>query len=124
MKVGIRQSGIPNPILEERTKCALDYALCKLRESDVSPYIKHVYLYGSCARKQQTYTSDVDLLVEFSEDIDIQRYRSSILRLRGTISPVAFHLPEVDMHTVVGEYWKTDKLLYYQNVKKEGIDVW
>ena len=38
----------------------MDYALSQLKSSKVYPYIRHVYLYGSCARKMQSYESDVD----------------------------------------------------------------
>lgn len=124
MKVGAKNSGSQSPILADRTRRTLEYALLRLRTSELAPYIKHVYLYGSCARKTQTYESDVDLLVELDENTDMEKYRQSIMELKGTISPVSLELPDVDMHVVAGTQWKNSRLLYYQNIRKEGMDVW
>ena len=124
MKVGVKHPGMQSSLVINRTQRTLNHAILKLKNSAISPLIEHVYLYGSCARRTQNWDSDVDLLVELSQDIDIEKHKSDILQLKGSISPVSFELPEVDLHFVVGNSWKRDKLLYYQNVRKEGIDVW
>ena len=124
MKVGKRKAGSCSHVLVERTKKTLEYALCRLSESVLSPYITNVYLYGSCARGEQTYKSDVDLLVEFSEDIDPIKCGPDIIQLKGDISPSSLEFPEVDMHVVIGDGWRNSKKLYHQNVRREGIEIW
>ena len=124
MKVGVKHPGMQSSLVVDRTQQTLNHAISKLKNSTISPLIEHVYLYGSCDRKTQNWGSDVDLLVELSQDVDIEKYKSDIIQLKGSISPVSLELPNVDLHFVVGNSWRKDKLPYYQNVRKEGIDVW
>ena len=81
-------------------------------------------MYGSCARKQQTYSSDVDLFLELISDFDIEKYKSEIIRLKGAVVPADINMPEVDLKVVIGNSWEENKMLYYKNVKEEGIDIW
>lgn len=60
MKVGLKAPNTLSPVIAERTRTAVDYALSQMKSSKVYPYIRHVYLYGSCARKMQSCESDVD----------------------------------------------------------------
>ena len=124
MKVGIKRPGAQSSLVVNRTQQTLNHVLSELKKSKIFSYIKHVYLYGSCARKTQNFDSDVDLLVELSQDIAIEEYKYDVIWLKGNISPVSFELPEVDLRFVVGDEWKRDKSLYYQNVMRDGIDVW
>ena len=48
----------------ERHQEAIEYALNILSANPYKSYIDKIYMFGSCARKEQRYTSDVDLLVE------------------------------------------------------------
>lgn len=124
MRVGAKKPGRLSPILENRTKRSLEYALYKLKTSEISPYIQQVYLYGSCARREQSYGSDVDLFIELDESFDLEKYRSALHQIKGSISPTFANLPDIDLHVTVGEGWKEDKLLYYKNIRKEGIKLW
>lgn len=124
MKVKAKKAGYSSPILRKRTNVSLLYALSILQKSDISHFINHVYLYGSCARLEQNYNSDVDILVELADDTNIDKYRSDIISLKGKVSPLDLALPIVDMHVVVGSKWMSSNLLYYQNVKRDGVDVW
>jgi hypothetical protein len=54
-------------IITQRHDQSLKHALHVLKK-DFFEYIDRIYLYGSCARSQQRYSSDVDLLVVVSED--------------------------------------------------------
>ena len=68
--------------------CQLD-RLQQLKEKILQIARKHnaekVYVFGSCARKEQTPESDVDLLVDFNQDatlfdqFDIQDEMNSLL---------------------------------------------
>ena len=74
--------------LEEVKMCQLD-RLQQLRNEILQIARKHnaekVYVFGSCARKEETPESDVDLLVDFNQDatlfdqIDIQDEMNSLL---------------------------------------------
>lgn len=41
---------------------ALDYALLQIKESPIFPYVKNIIVYGSCARGEEKWDSDLDLL--------------------------------------------------------------
>lgn len=56
----LRQIGKNKFHIPIRQDNALAYALDALRNSSISAYVKDVYLYGSCARSQARYDSDVD----------------------------------------------------------------
>ena len=68
--------------------CQLD-RLKQLKEEILQIARKHnaekVYVFGSCARKEETPDSDVDLLVDFNQDatlfdqVDIQDEMNSLL---------------------------------------------
>ena len=87
----------------QRQRNAAEYALKVIQSSCIKPYIKTIYLYGSCARGEEKYSSDVDLFLELSE---------------------SFLSAETDLKIVVGDEWKKNKMLYYANVRKEGIQIW
>lgn len=111
-------------ILKKRSECSVDYAISQIKKSSLEPYISKVYLYGSCARNEGTYISDVDLFIEFKEDFDPDRYRDELNYLRGHISPEDPELPEVDMHTAMGSRWKKETAGYYKDIKNEGVVIW
>ena len=54
-------------IRSKRQRDAAEYALRTIQSSCIRPYIKTIYLYGSCARGEEKYSSDVDLFLELSE---------------------------------------------------------
>lgn len=124
VKVGKRRQGDISPILAGRTMRTVRSALQKLAASPLSPYIANVYLYGSAARGEQRYDSDVDLFIELSEGADTDTIRDEAIRLRGNMSPDDISLPEADVHIVVGNRWKSSSRLYYRNIQREGIEIW
>lgn len=50
-------------IRSKRQRDAAEYALRTIQSSCIRPYIKTIYLYGSCARGEEKYSSDVDLFL-------------------------------------------------------------
>lgn len=110
-------------VYAKRSKVSIEYALDKIRKSRITPYVQDLYLYGSCARKEQDYDSDVDLFLVFSSDIDEAIYHEDLLLLNSNVSPTDSSLPEVDLHIEIGDNWQSSKLMYYENIKKEGIRI-
>lgn len=47
-------------IHSNRQQKVLDYALDQIQSSTLMPYINAIYLYGSCARRQEHWDSDVE----------------------------------------------------------------
>ena len=109
----------------QRQRNAAEYALKVIQSSCIKPYIKTIYLYGSCARGEEKYSSDVDLFLELSESFlsrpELKKY---LYLLKSEVSSDELDDAETDLKIVVGDEWKKNKMLYYANVRKEGIQLW
>ena len=112
-------------IRSKRQRNAAEYALRTIQSSCIRPYIKTIYLYGSCARGEEKYSSDVDLFLELSESFrsrpELKKY---LYLLKSEVSSEELDDAETDLKIVVGDDWKRNKMLYYTNVRKEGIQIW
>ena len=111
-------------IYKERSEKAIKYARRQIEESPVAPYVSKLYLYGSCVREEQTYQSDVDLMLELEPTFDINRLRDEIILLKSRVNPGELDMPEVDLKVVICDEWKAEHTLYFENIKKEGRDIW
>ena len=111
-------------LYSERSRRAIEYAVREIRASAVAPYVSKLYLYGSCAREEQTYRSDVDLMLELKPTFDISALRDEIILLKSRVNPPQSDMPEIDLKVVVGDEWKDEDTLYFENIKKEGRDIW
>lgn len=125
MKVQIQSRKInnKNSAVVKRSHCAIQYALRQIKKSPVAPYVTKLLLFGSCARRQQAFSSDVDLLLEVSENIP-EDFRTELVKLRSTVSPVDVDAPEVDLRIIIGNAWEKNPILYYKNIRRDGIDIW
>ena len=75
-----------------RHKLALDYAMQVLKSAEYKDVVHRVYLFGSCARGEERYHSDVDLLVVVAPNT-----AESVLRsLKTEIISDQHALPEVN----------------------------
>lgn len=103
-----------------RHEQSLNFALDILCSDVYEPYIDAVYLYGSCARGNQRFNSDIDLLLQCSEKFtpDIGR------KMRIDAMPDDWNLPEVELKFVMGEGWKTENDQFSRNLRKDGILLW
>ena len=124
MKVGNRRNLNKQNMYQLRSRESVEYALNVIKNSPVAPFVKALYLYGSCARGEQNYGSDVDLFLELSPYFYTKRYKDDVILLKGKVSPVDINMAEVDLKVVVGDHWKKNQMLYYQNILKEGVDIW
>lgn len=111
--------------MSERQKNAMTYALKKIQQSPIAVYVKNVILYGSCARGEASWGSDVDLCVLLNEDVrKLPNYAQIIHLLKGTISEDDAHSAETDIKFVIGDEWQNSGMLYLKNLRKDGIPVW
>lgn len=78
MFVGSPSAPRARQIYEEISKNSISYAIEKIKESPVAPYVMHLYLYGSCAREQQNEYSDVDLLLQLSDSFPKDQLRKCV----------------------------------------------
>ena len=107
---------------ESRHKKALRYAMEKIIESPLAPYVHELYLYGSYARGTQSWESDVDLLLTL--EADAPNLKKEILCLKAEISRDGLEDVPVDLKVLYGDGWKQSTMMYYQNIQKEGIKLW
>ena len=111
--------------MSERQKNAMTYALKKIQQSPIALYVKNVIIYGSCARGEASWGSDVDLCVLLNEDVrKLPNYAQIIHLLKGTISEDDAHSAETDIKFVIGDEWQNSGMLYFKNLRKDGIPVW
>ena len=124
MRVGRKDSTSQHNAYRKRSKQALDYAVDQIRKSPLAPYVRAVYVFGSYARNEETFRSDVDLLLELDQSFDMERGRGDIVRLKSHVNPQELSLPEVDLKIVQGPGWRDSQELFYQNVRRDGENIW
>lgn len=111
--------------IDDRHLTALKYAKTRIAKSPLSKYVKDVILYGSTARGQAEFLSDVDLLMVLDDKIkSYKRYDDVIKCLKGNISTDDYSLPEADLHVVFNESWENNNSAYFYNIRKEGFSIW
>ena len=84
--------------------------------------INRIVLYGSYARGDYTPKSDIDVMILINcEHEELSLYRKRVSQIASEISlndDVELSIVLEDIHTY--EKW-LDTLVFYQNVKKEGV---
>jgi len=123
VQVQSRKINNKNSAVVKRSSYAIQYALKQIKESPVAPYVTKLLLFGSCARREQTFSSDVDLLLEVSENIT-EDFRIELVKLRSIVTPIDVDAPKVDLRIVIGNAWEKNPMLYYKNIRRDGIDIW
>lgn len=112
-------------VLSQRHSNAIQYAVKNIKDSELQPYITDLILYGSCARKEQKYSSDIDLLLVLSEEFHKHKeLRMPLRKLKSQVMTDDVEDPEVDLKIVVGRDWETNPMQYYKNIRKDGISLW
>lgn len=111
--------------LSKRHERAISYALQQMKASPLSPFVNNVILYGSCARKEQRWRSDVDLCMVLSPSVkELNEFKKAIYILKGSISETNTDSVEVDLKVLIGNEWEKDNTLFYKNIRKDGISIW
>lgn len=127
MLVGNKNNTAVRNLYKSRSDKAINYALSEIKSADIAQFVQHIYLYGSCARNEQSYGSDVDLLLELSnsfDSVDKRKKSAMISELRSRLSNHDNTLPEIEFKLVIGSQWKTDNTIFFANVRRDGIKLW
>lgn len=125
MIVGNKKSRAARELYNARSDKAIQFALAEIKKSDIGSYVQHVYLYGSCARNEQSYGSDVDLLIELDESFRTSKGKLTLIsELRSRLSNHDEGLPDIEIKFVIGEQWKTDNTIFFSNVRRDGKKLW
>lgn len=106
-------------VRKSRHAIALEQALRKIVGSEYAGRIHSIYLFGSCARLQQKYSSDVDLFVCVN-DMDGRSQR----RLRTLVEPDDIGLPEVELKFGSITDLETSDDIFYRNIRRDGKLLW
>lgn len=110
--------------LSKRHQDALDYALKQIHTSILAPYVEDIILFGSCAKGTATEDSDVDLFLQLCSNFPQEReYRTAIRLLKSHVTTNDINDPETDLKIVFGNEWKNNPMLFYENVRKEGVSL-
>ena len=125
MIVGSKKPATVRAMYAKRSDKAIECALSEIKISDIAPFVESVYLYGSCARNEQTYGSDVDLLIELTPTFDKAEKKSVMIsKLRGRLNNLGESMPEVEAKFVIGDKWKSDESLFYRNIRRDVRKLW
>lgn len=93
-------------------------------------YVKQIWLFGSYARKQNRYNSDLDLYVVIDEKYNTPRNK---VLMRNNCCSDDYTLPEPDIHFGIKEvemykdsadFIDNSESLFIRNIKKEGVKLW
>lgn len=100
---------------------AIEYTKKTLYSSEIGNDIKYIILYGSSAREDIKFHSDIDILVVFDDLFFKKRENVHIYRkIRNSFFDVE-DIPEIDIKAVSLSSWLYDKTIYLDMVRKEGI---
>ena len=109
--------------IDKRHIVAIHNAVNKIKCSKIFSDISTIVLYGSCARGNAKYDSDVDLLIIMPKRA-IEKNHEEIIWLKGLINDGDVSDPEIDLHFANNEEWVTRNDTYAVNIKKEGVVLW
>lgn len=107
---------------KQRHLQSMNFSINKIKSSPVFPFVQEIILFGSCARGENKWESDVDIFVVLLPEIEkYPELRKEIRLLQGTISPTENELPEVDMKITIGNQWKNDGSFFHEQILQEGV---
>ncbi|MEY3220567.1 MAG: hypothetical protein RIT27_1924 [Pseudomonadota bacterium] len=77
--------------------------------------VKKVYLFGSMARNEATYQSDIDLLVELNESVDLFQFAEMQWQLEELLKRKIDLVSTNGISQCLQPYIEKDKYLIYEN---------
>lgn len=112
-------------LLSDRHKKSLEYAISIIESSSLFHFCDKLYLFGSCAKNNASWESDIDLFLVLKDDIkNYPKLKREIIYLKSNVTTDDFHDPESDLKIAIGKEWETDSSLFYENIRKDGILLW
>ena len=102
--------------MTDRHKKALKHACCVLKEI---PYVRRIYLFGSCARGDETYQSDVDLFILTESGVS----KDQLFDMKCKVISDDLSLPDVNLITA-DSLQKLTSVQFVNNIIKDGVLVW
>ena len=125
MEANRKHNEAKNPIRSNRQQEILNNAIKQLQASGTEKYISAVYLYGSCARGEERWDSDVDLFVQLTEDIrEIDNHYRMLRELKTAARSEDCGVPAVDMHFYIGTDWTHCNSAFFKEIKRDGVRIW
>ena len=112
----------PKNLYKDRFDKNLSIFMAELKKSPLFGYVNAVYLYGSFARDEQKYDSDIDVLVLLDDKIPECEKKGIVLFKGGPVSEIKS--PELDVHFYVGNTINDNNSTYFGNIKKDGRRIW
>lgn len=109
----------------DKFKTQLVNFIDEFQRSRISPYAQAIILYGSYARGEHNSNSDIDILIQISEAAVKDKFTK--LKIRNEIAnciPYNPLAPEIDFHLVFSDDWKTNKDVFFREIRKDGYYVW
>ena len=89
-----------------------------LLTSDISG-LKKVYLYGSHARGEARYGSDIDILLVLSNDVE--NMRPVIRSIKDAYYNSDYDNVEIDIHCAYESSWNECNDTFIKNIHREGV---
>lgn len=109
--------------LFDNQKKSIDYTLDVVNSSSFKSYISRIILYGSCARKEQSWNSDVDICVILNDcNQEVIKFNEFIHGLKNEFMKSKY--ADIDAKFVFESNFTNENSLFYKNIKKDGIVIW
>ena len=101
--------------IPEKFYISLERAVEFLDSFDISEII----LFGSCAKSCPRPRSDVDLLILFLDETQIDGRK-----IREARSELFSYTPPVELHFMSKEYFDNSRDYFAKKIRKEGVVIW
>ena len=114
-------------IKSERHQRTLHKYISHVLKNEFIKYINKIYLYGSCARNEQTFYSDIDLFIVLKENISDDEFWKVKSVLSGEcmlcVSDAA-NDADIDIHYTKNSEWYSANDFFYEQIRKDCILLW
>ena len=112
-------------LMSTRHENALRYALGVIKTSELCQYTKALYVYGRCARHEETYDDDLELMLVLAEEVEhMPHYYSQICKLMNDVTDPTLFCVKTDLEVVTDDDWNRIESDHFNNIRSEGIEVW
>ena len=114
-------------IKSERHQRTLHKYISSVLSNEFVKYINKIYLYGSCARNEQTFYSDIDLFIVLKESINDDEFWKVKSVLSGEcmlcVSDAA-NDADIATHYTKNSEWYSANDFFYEQIRKDCILLW